>query len=89
MASSSTTADTACRLLKVAYQQRPKKAGVEYLAPRDVAPFVGLKGFCGEVDEAIGYLEGRRYIVDTGAARNIAGGMVYRITPEGQKWIGV
>ena len=87
---SSTTADTACRLLKVAYQQRLKKAGVEYLAPRDVAPFVGLERFCGEVDEAIGYLEGRRYIVDTGAARYIAGGgMVYQITPEGQKWIGV
>ena len=89
MDDSSRTSQTACRLLKVAYQQRLDRAGVEYLAPRDVAPFVGLKRFCDEVDEAIGYLEGRRYIVDTGAARNIAGGMVYQITPEGQKWIGV
>ena len=89
MDGSSSTADTACRLLKVAYQQRLNRAGVEYLAPRDVAPFVGLERFCEEVDEAIGYLEGRRYIVDTGAARNIAGGMVYQITPEGEEWIGV
>ena len=86
---SSTTADTACRLLKVAYQQRLNRAGVEYLAPRDVAPFVGLERFCEEVDEAIEYLEGRCYIVDTGAARNITGGMVYQITPEGEEWIGV
>jgi hypothetical protein len=90
MYSSSTTADTACRLLKVAYQQRLNRAGVEYLAPRDVAPFVGLERFCEEVDEAIGYLEGRRYIVDTGTALNITdGGMVYQITPEGEEWIGV
>jgi hypothetical protein len=90
MDSSSSTADTACRLLKVAYQQRLNRAGVEYLAPRDVAPFVGLERFCDEVDEAIGYLEGRRYIVDTGAATNTTGrGMVYQITPEGREWIGV
>ncbi len=82
------TAQTARRLLKVAYQQRVKRAGVEYLSPRDVAPFVGLERFCAEVDEAIEHLESRRYIADTGAARNITGGLVYRITPEGQKWIG-
>ena len=86
----SSTTQTACRLLKVAYQQRLKRAGVEYLAPRDVAPFVGLERFCEEVDEAIEYLEGRRYIVDTGTALNITGGgMVYQITPEGEEWIGV
>ena len=55
-----------------------------------MAPFVGLERFCDEVDEAIGYLEGRRYIVDTGTALNITGGgMVYQITPEGEEWIGV
>jgi hypothetical protein len=86
--SSSSTAQTACRLLKVAYQQRLKRAGVEYLAPRDVAPFVGLERFCDEVDEAIEYLERQRYIVDTGTAMNITGGLDYRITPEGQRWIG-
>jgi hypothetical protein len=89
MDDSGTTADTACRLLKVAYQQRLNRAGVEYLAPRDVAPFVGLERFCDEVEEAIGYLEGRRYIVDTGTALNLAGDMVYQITPEGREWIGV
>jgi hypothetical protein len=83
------TADTACRLLKVAYQQRLNRAGVEYLAPRDVAPFINLQRYCNEIDEAIEYLEGRRYIVDTGTALNIAGGMVYQITPKGQEWIGV
>jgi hypothetical protein len=86
----SSTADTACRLLKIAYQQRLNRAGVEYLAPRDVAPFVGLERFCEEVNEAIEYLEGRRYIVDTGTALNITGGgMVYQITSEGREWIGV
>jgi hypothetical protein len=82
------TAQTARRLLKVAYQQRLDRAGVEYLAPRDVAPFVGFQRFCDEVDGAIGYLERRRYIVDTGTATNISSGMVYRITPEGREWIG-
>ena len=87
---SSSSADTACRLLKVAYQQRLSRAGVEYLAPRDVAPFVGLQRYCEEVDEAIEYLEGRRYMVDTGTALNITGGgMVYQITTEGEEWIGV
>ncbi len=86
----SSTADTACRLLKIAYQQRLNRAGVEYLAHRDVAPFVGLERFCEEVNEAIEYLEGRRYIVDTGTALNITGGgMVYQITSEGREWIGV
>ena len=85
----STAADTACRLLKVAYQQRLNRAGVEFLAPRDVAPFINLQRYCEEVDEAIGYLEGQRYIVDTGTALNLAGGMVYRITPKGREWIGV
>jgi hypothetical protein len=83
------TADTACRLLKVAYQQRLNRAGVEYLAPRDVAPFIDLKRYCEEVDEAIEYLEGRCYIVDTGTALNLTGGMIYQITPEGRDWIGV
>ena len=86
--SSSITARTACRLLKVAYQQRLKRAGVECLAPRDVAPFVGLERYCEEVDEAIEYLEAQRYIVDTGTTLNLAGGMVYQITPEGREWIG-
>jgi hypothetical protein len=90
MDDSSRTAQTACRLLKVAYQQRLNRAGVEYLAPRDVAPFVGLKRFCDEVDEAIEYLERQRYIVDIGTALNITGGgMVYQITPEGREWIEV
>jgi hypothetical protein len=87
--SSSITARTACRLLKVAYQQRLKRAGVECLAPRDVAPFVGLERYCDEVDEAIEYLESRRYIADTRTEGNTTtGGMVYRITPEGREWIG-
>ena len=54
-----------------------------------VAPFINLQRYCEEVDEAIGYLEGQRYIVDTGTALNLAGGMVYRITPKGREWIGV
>ena len=86
--SSSNTAQTARRLLKVAYQQRLKRAGVECLAPRDVAPFIGLERHRDEVDQAIEYLESRHYIVDAGTERNTVGGMVYRITPEGREWIG-
>ena len=89
MDQSSRTAQTACRLLKAAYQQRLKRAGIEYLSPRDVAPFIGLERFCDEVEEAIEYLECQRYMVDTGTAMNITGGMVYQITPEGREWIAV
>ena len=54
-----------------------------------VASFINLQRYCEEVDEAIEYLERRRYIVDTRTALNIAGGMVYQIAPEGRQWIGV
>ncbi len=77
------TRDTACRLLKVAYQQRVKRAGVECLAPRDVAPFIGLERFCEEVDEAIEYLERQRYVTESEDATNLTGRTVYQVTPEG------
>ncbi len=89
MDDNSSTTDTACRLLKAAHQQRLNRAGVEYLAPRDVAPFIDLERYCDEVEKAIEYLQRQHYIVDTGTAMNITGGMVYQITPEGRAWIGV
>ncbi len=82
-----TTRETACRLLKVAYQQRVKRAGVECLAPRDAAPFIGFERFCNEVDEAIEYLERQRYITEAGEAMNLTGRTVYTITPEGLGFI--
>ena len=86
---SSSTAQTARRLLKVAYLQRVNRDGIECLSPRNVAPFIGLERFCDEVNEAIEYLQRRRYIVDTETARNLSGGMSCRITPMGQEWIDV
>ena len=81
------TTETACRLLKVAFQQRVKRAGIECLAPRDAAPFVGLERFCEEVEEAIAYLERQRYIAEAGEATNLTGRTVYTITPEGLEFI--
>jgi len=81
------TRETACRLLKGAYQQRVKRAGVECLAPRDVAPFIGLERFCDEVDEAIEYLERQRYVAVAEDASHTTGRVVYRITPEGLGFI--
>ena len=77
------TRDTARRLLQVAYQQRVKRAGVECLAPRDVAPFISLERFCEEVDEAIEYLERQRYVTEAEDATNLTGRTVYQVTPEG------
>ncbi len=81
------TRETACRLLKVAYQQRVKRAGVECLAPRDAAPFIGFERLCDEVDEAIEYLERQRYVAEAEDTSHITGRTVYRITLEGLGFI--
>jgi hypothetical protein len=77
------------QLLIAAYQDRGYMAGVEYFAPRDAAPNIGLERFSGEVDQAIEYLERSGYMVDVGRRLNTEEGSFYQITPRGLDWLGL
>jgi hypothetical protein len=80
---------TAGRLLIAAYQDRGYRAGVEYFAPRDAAPGIGLERFSEEVSQAIEYLERSGYMVDVGRRLNTEEGAFYQITPRGLDWLGL
>jgi hypothetical protein len=80
---------TAGRLLIAAYQDRGYRAGVEYFAPRDAAPGIGLARFSEEVDQALEYLERNGYMVDVGRRLNTEEGSFYQITPRGLDWLGL
>jgi hypothetical protein len=80
---------TAGRLLIAAYQDRGYRGGVEYFAPRDAAPDIGLERFSEEVDQAIAYLERSGYMVDVGRRLNTSMGNFYQITPRGLDWLGL
>ncbi len=81
--------ETAGRLLIAAYQDRGHMAGVEYFAPRDEAPGIGLERFSEEVDQAIEYLERSGYMVDVGRRLDTDEGIYYQITPRGLDWLGL
>jgi hypothetical protein len=81
--------ETAGRLLIAAYQDRGYRAGLEYFAPRDAAPGIGLERFSEEVDQAIEYLEHSGYMVDVGRRVNTNEGIYYQITPHGLEWLGL
>jgi hypothetical protein len=80
---------TAGQLLIAAYQDRGYRAGVEYFAPRDAAPGIGLERFSGEVEQAIEYLERSSYMVDVGRRLNTEEGIYYQITARGLEWLGL
>jgi hypothetical protein len=80
---------TAGRLLIAAYQDRGYRAGVEYFAPRDAAPGIGLERFSGAVGQAIEYLESSGYMVDVGRRLDTEEGIFYQITPRGLDWLGL
>ena len=79
--------ETARRLLFAAYQDRGYRAGVEYFAPRDVGPAIGLARFSVEVNRAIEYLERGGYMVDVGGRLDTDEGFFYQITPRGLEWL--
>ena len=81
--------ETAGRLLIAAYQDRGYRAGVEYSAPRDAAPAIGLERFSEEVNQAIEYLERSGFKVDVGRRLDTDEGSFYQITPRGLEWIGL
>ena len=81
--------ETAGRLLIAAYQDRGYRAGVEYFAPRDAAPGIGLERFSEEVDRAIEYLARSGYMVDVGRQLDTEEGIFYQITPRGLDWLGL
>ena len=81
--------ETAGRLLIAAYQDRGYRAGVEYFAPRDAAPAIGLERFSEEVNQAIEYLERNGYMVDVGQRLDTDEGIFYQITARGLEWLGL
>jgi len=81
--------ETASRLLIAAYQERGYRSGVEYFAPREAAPGIGLERFSEEVNQAIEYLERRGYMVDVGRRLDTDEGFFYQITPRGLDWLGL